>query len=103
MAMDVGRVVGTAVGRTAREVVKGRISGRRSGGALSGGKGLAAGVGLAVLAPLAGKAAVGAGKSLAQRGTENVSETVKGKVGESVKDAVTPGGGKSGEPGVGKG
>ena len=58
MAKDVGRMIGEAVGRTAREVAQARIgSGRgRSGGTLTAGKGVAVGVGLAALAPLAGKA-----------------------------------------------
>jgi uncharacterized membrane protein len=136
MAKDVADVVGTALGRVAREAAQSVASDgrKRSGplpamrkgpGPLSGMKGVAAGAGLAALAPLATK---GAGK-LAKRALTNGADPVKKaseKVGEGVKDAVgksadqaggaaglakeagkglMPGGGdkSGGAPGVGKG
>ena len=138
MAKDMGDVIGTAIGRVAREAAqniandgrKGPLSGfRKSSSPISGMKGVAAGAGLAVLAPLATK---GAGK-LAKRAFTDGAKPVKkaggkvgSKVGEGVKDAVgksvdqaggaaglakeagkglMPGGGDSstGAPGVGKG
>ncbi len=142
MAKDVvADVVGNAVGRVAREAAQniaangrkgsGPLSGMRKGsGRLPGMKGVAAGAGVAALAPLATK---GAGK-LAKRALSNgadpvkkatekvgdkVGDGVKGAVGKSVEQAGGPagmakeagksmlpggGGGKSGgQPGVGKG
>src|SRR5215211_6766328 len=138
MAKDMGDVIGTAIGRVAREAAqniandgrKGPLSGfRKSSSPISGMKGVAAGAGLAVLAPLATK---GAGK-LAKRAFTDGAKPVKkaggkvgSKVGEGVQDAVgksvdqaggaaglakeagkglMPGGGDSstGAPGVGKG
>src|SRR3954453_5767308 len=86
MAMDVGRMIGTAVGKTAREGAQARLGSRkrgRGGGGLSGGMGVAAGVGLATLVPVAAKA----GKSLAKRGAAKAVEPVK-NLGENVKDAI---------------
>ena len=57
MGKDMSEVVGTALGRAARDAVQ-NVSAtmdRRSRGPLSGGRGLLAGAGLAVLAPVATK------------------------------------------------
>ena len=79
MAKDVADVLGTALGRVAREAAKNvqasankrsrgnvveRVSGAvsdRMDGALSGSKGVAAGAGLATLVPLVAKGAVSEG------------------------------------------
>ncbi len=99
MAKEMGDVIGTAIGQMAREAAKnissdgrkGPLGMRRASSPLSGMKGVAAGAGLAALAPLATK---GAGK-LAKRALTNGANPVKKagkkateKVGEGVKDAV---------------
>jgi uncharacterized membrane protein len=108
MAKDLGDAVGTALGKVAREAfdtVAANARGR-SNGSLSGGKGLAAGIGAVALAPVAAK---GAGKLLKGLGGNGGGPIKKAgeKFGGGVKDAVTPKGGKSGKskgvPGVGKG
>jgi uncharacterized membrane protein len=114
MAKDVAEVVGTALGRVAREAAQsvasdqrkgsGLLSGmRRRSSPLSGVKGVAAGAGLAALAPVATK---GAGK-LARRAFSDGAEPVKKateKVGGGVKDAVDKATGQAdGAPSVGKG
>jgi uncharacterized membrane protein len=132
---DAGDVIGAAIGTIAREVSN-SVSGNghakmpfRSGsnGALSGTRGLAAGVVLASAAPLAGKAV----KKLAVKRVGKLAESAKDTVGKGVKDAagdavdqvgdapgiaktvakkMLPGGsgkgggkGQKGTPGVGKG
>jgi uncharacterized membrane protein len=132
---DAGDVIGAAIGTIAREVSN-SVSGnghtkmpfRSNGsGALSGPRGLAAGVALASAAPLAGKAV----KKLAVKRVGKVAENAKDTVGKGVKDAageavdqagdapgiaksalkkMLPGGsgkdggeGQKGAPGVGKG
>jgi uncharacterized membrane protein len=57
MSRDLGDAIGSTLGHAARDVVKTVASnvGKNSRGPLSGVKGVAAGAGLAVLAPLAGK------------------------------------------------
>jgi uncharacterized membrane protein len=82
MGKDVGEVIGTALGRMAREAAENVASNARkaSKGPLSGGKGVAAGVGLAALAPIAAR---GAGK-LAKGGVGKPLQ----KVGDGLKDAV---------------
>jgi uncharacterized membrane protein len=132
---DAGDVIGAAIGTIAREVSH-SVSGNghakmpfRSGsnGALSGPRGLAAGLVLASAAPLAGKAV----KKIAVKRVGNLAESAKDTVGKGVKDAagdavdqvgdapgiaktgvkkMLPGGGgkegskgKKGTPGVGKG
>src|SRR3954469_15421760 len=107
MAKDVADVVGTALGKVAREAAKGVSSdgGRKRAGPLSlgkggsnplsGMKGVAAGAGAAALAPLAAK---GAGK-LAKRAIANGGDPVKKageKVAEGAKDAVGGSGGAAG-------
>jgi uncharacterized membrane protein len=125
MANDLADVVGTALGRVARETVQtvSENARKRSNGTLSGSKGIATGVGLVALAPLAVKGAGklvgglgGNGVGPVKKAGEKLGGTVKGAVGEklggSVKDAVggkagQAAGGKSGKsagvPGVGKG
>jgi uncharacterized membrane protein len=86
MAKDVGDAIGTALGHAAREAVQGVSSnGRRASPPLSGMKGVAAGAGLATLAPLAGKAA-----AKLVRGVDGATPVKKigGKIGEGAKDAV---------------
>lgn len=132
---DAGDVIGAAIGTIAREVGN-SVSGNGhakmpfrsdSNGALSGPRGLAAGVALASAAPFAGKAV----KKLAVKRVGKLAESAKDTVGKGVKDAagdaaeqvgdapgmaktvakkMLPGGGgkggskgKKGTPGVGKG
>jgi uncharacterized membrane protein len=121
MAKDVGDLIGTAIGRVARETVQSVAANKKRAGGLnlSGGRGLAAGAGLASLAPIAYKGA----KSLMSNGSRSagnpiskakskVEGNVKGKLGgdvkekakEGAKDALPfGGGGKNDEAGVGKG
>ena len=127
MAKDVAEVLGTAIGKVAREAAKsvssngkpshGNNIAERVGDAVSdrmknvsGSKGLAAGVGIAAVAPLAAK---GVGKLVRGVGGgggdgEGPIKKAGQKFGEGAKDAATsaiPGkGGKSkGMEGVGKG
>ncbi|HEX3172778.1 MAG TPA: SRPBCC family protein [Solirubrobacterales bacterium] len=135
---DAGDVIGAAIGTIAREVSN-SVSGNGhakmpfrsdSNGALSGPRGLAAGLVLASAAPLAGKAV----KKLAVKRVGKLAESAKDTVGKGVKDVagdaaeqvgdapemaksmakkMLPGGGgkegsegskgKRGTPGVGKG
>lgn len=119
MAKDVGDVIGSALGRVAREAAQ-SVSGnakKASDGPLSGAKGLAAGAAVAALAPLAVKGAKLAGGRLAEP-----LQKAGGKVGEGVSNVgkgLLPGsgdgdsddgdsddgdsGGKNSMPGVGKG
>jgi uncharacterized membrane protein len=101
MAKDLADVVGTALGRVARESVQtiSENARKRSNGTLSGSKGVAAGVGLVALAPLAVK---GAGKLVGGLGSNGAGPVKKAgeKLGGGVKDAV--GGGKIGEAVAGK-
>src|SRR4051794_31238207 len=101
MAKDLGDVIGTAVGRVAREAAqsvaanagkrrKGPLSGKNplssNKGQLSGAKGVAAGAGLAAAVPLAVK-----GAKLVKRGFAGGSNPVEkagDKLGGGVKDAV---------------
>src|SRR3954451_11649430 len=119
MAKDVGDLIGTAIGRVARETVQSVASNnkRKGGPNLSGGKGLAAGAGLATLVPLAFKGASSAKNALSGSGGDSSSGSgpidkakrklegnVKDKAKEGAKDALPFGGGGSkGEEGVGKG
>src|SRR3954453_7568029 len=124
MAKDVGDVIGAAIGRVAKETVQTLASNNKSRGApsLSGGKGLAAGGGLATLAPIAFKGIKGAKNLMngssgsggdSDSGGSGPSGKVKGKLEGNVKDKAKEGakdalpfggGGKDkGEPGVGKG
>jgi uncharacterized membrane protein len=131
MAKDLTDAIGTELGRLTRETMKSvsqntrkRSKGALSSGALSGGKGVAAGVGLAALAPLAAKGmsrvAKGAGQKLASNAKDAVSDQAgnlvdkAGGAGGIAKEAgksMLPGGGGDGDgkskskglPGVGKG
>ncbi len=131
---DAGDAIGAAIGTIAREVSNSVSSNghtkmpfRSGNGALSGPRGLAAGVVLASAAPLAGKAV----KQLAVKRVGKLAENAKDTVGKGVKDAagnavdqagdapgiaksamkkMLPGGGEKGggkgqkgTPGVGKG
>jgi len=88
---DAGDVIGAALGTIAREVGN-SVSGNGhakmpfrsdSNGALSGPRGLAAGVVLASAAPLAGKAV----KKLAVKRAGKLAESARDTVGKGVKDA----------------
>jgi uncharacterized membrane protein len=112
MAKDVGDLIGTAIGRVARETVQSVAqSKRRNGHGLSGGTGLAAGAGLASLAPMAFKGArkmmsgAGNGSGPVGKAREKLEGNVKDKASEGVKDSLPFGGGgkDKGEAGVGKG
>jgi hypothetical protein len=127
MAKDVGDVIGAALGRAARETMQSVASSgkKRSNIGLSGGKGLAAGAGIASLAPLAfkgaktaknlmsslggdgdgdGEGSGGSGSNPLGKAKEKLEGNVKEKATEGAKDALPFGGGKKkGEPGVGKG
>jgi uncharacterized membrane protein len=119
MAKDVGDLIGTAIGRVARETMQTVASNHKSRGApnLSGGKGLAAGAGLVSLAPLAYKGVKGArnlmngsggsgGSGPIGKAKEKLEGNVKDKAKEGAKDALPFGGGggkDKGEAGVGKG
>jgi uncharacterized membrane protein len=134
MAKTLSDNVRDAVGNAARETIK-NVGGRKpaKAGPLSGGKGVAAGVGLAAAAPLVAKgvgavrrpglkpakvvekAATKAGDRVGSKLQEAVSEKVDeaGGAGGIVKEAASGlipglggdggGGGKAGMPGVGKG
>jgi uncharacterized membrane protein len=95
MAKDVGDLIGTAIGRVARETAQSVAASRKRGSRmnLSGGRGLAAGAGLASLAPIAFKGA-----------KSKFEGNVRDKAKEGAKDALPFGGGnKNEEAGVGKG
>jgi uncharacterized membrane protein len=127
MAKDVvADVVGIALGRVAREAVQTVSSNarKRSSGPLNGTKGIAAGIGLAALAPVAAKGAGKLVKGIGSGGAE-LGDKLSGGVKDAVSDkvpnpgdiakkagkAVLPGGGgdgggkgkSKGMPGVGKG
>jgi uncharacterized membrane protein len=127
MAKDVvADVVGIALGRVAREAVQTVSSNarKRSSGSLNGTKGIAAGIGLAALAPVAAKGAGKLVRGISSGGGElgdKLSGTVKGAVADKVPNpgdiakqagkSMLPGGGgggggkgkSKGMPGVGKG
>jgi uncharacterized membrane protein len=123
MAKDVGDLIGTAIGRAARDAAQSLAATKKRGGGLnlSGGRGLAAGAGLASLAPFAVKGAknlIGSGNGSGSSGNplsnakSKVEGSVKGKLEgnvkekakEGAKDALPFGGGnKNEEAGVGKG
>jgi uncharacterized membrane protein len=116
MGKDVGDLIGTAIGRVAREAVQSVASNHKRGGgpSLGGGKGLAAGAGLVSLAPLAFKGVKGAknlmngsgGSGPVGKAKEKLEGNVKDKAKQGAKDALPFGGGggkDQGEAGVGKG
>jgi uncharacterized membrane protein len=98
---DVGHTIGNAVGTIVKEAAQSVSSNGDHGlprlgsnGALSGMRGLAAGAGLAIAAPLAakgaGKLAKGAGKRIAspaKEATDRVGKQVKESVGDKIDDA----------------
>src|SRR3954470_13768000 len=116
MAKDVADVLGTAIGRVAREAAKnvqasankrsrGGVMERvndavsdRLNGALSGPKGLAAGAGVATLVPLVAKGAgklvrgIGDGGGPMQKDGDKVGGKVKDAVGDQVEKAGGAGG-----------
>ena len=104
MAKDVGDLIGTAIGRVARETVQSVAPQQGPQRAQPGGsKGLAAGAGLASLAPLAFKGAKGAKNLMSGSGSgsgpvgkakEKLEGNVKDKAKEGAKDALPFGGGK---------
>ena len=124
MAKDVAEVLGTAIGKVAREAAKSvsASNGKTSHGNIadrvgdavsdrmknvSGSKGLAAGIGVATAVPLAAKGVGKIARSIGGNGPGPVKKAGE-KFGEGAKDAAKsaiPGkGGKSeGVPGVGKG
>jgi uncharacterized membrane protein len=90
MAKDLGDAIGTVIGRAAREAAHAVQNNARkaSNGPLSGGKGLAAGAGLAAL-PLAAKGA----SALVRRGMGNGAAPVKkarDAVGKTIDQATNP-------------
>jgi len=107
MSKDLGDAIGTAIGRAARDAASNVASNARKSsknGSLTGAKGLAAGVGLAALAPLAVK---GAGK-LSKGAKDTVGKGVKAGVEKTADKAGGAGGiaakaGKSMIPGLGDG
>ncbi|TML06627.1 MAG: SRPBCC family protein [Actinobacteria bacterium] len=113
MAKDVGDLIGTAIGRVARETVQSVAANNKKRGnglSLSGGRGLAAGAGLASLAPIAFKGAKNLasgssnGSNPISKAKEKLEGGVRDKAKQGAKDALPFGGGKDkGEPGVGKG
>jgi uncharacterized membrane protein len=128
MAKDVGDAIGAALGHAAREVAQTvsanahKASKSSASGALSGGRGVAAGAGLAALVPLAAKGAgklmrgMGNGSGPVQMATDKLTGGVQDAVGKSVDKAggasglakeagksMLPGGKSSGGGGVGKG
>jgi uncharacterized membrane protein len=106
---DVGHTIGSAFGTIVKEAAQSvssngqhGLSRKGSNGSLSGLRGVAAGAGLAVAAPLAakgaGKLARGAGKRIAspaKEATDRVGKQVKETVGDKIDDA-------GGAPGVAK-
>jgi uncharacterized membrane protein len=107
MAKDLGDVIGTALGRAARDAADTIATNARKSsknGSLTGAKGFAAGAGLAALAPFAVK---GAGK-LASGAKDTVGKGVKAGVEKTADKAGGAGGiakniGKSAIPGLGDG
>src|SRR4051794_4044234 len=118
MSRDLGDTIGEAIGRVAREAAQSvssnasKASSKASNGKFSGPTGLAAGAGLAALAPLAVKGAsklIGNGSNGAgpvKKAREAVSGTVKDAVDKKVDESGGIGGmakqaGKSMIPGLG--
>jgi uncharacterized membrane protein len=98
MGKDVSDVIGTALGNAAREAVGGISKGRkRSGGSLSGAKGIAAGgaagLGLMALAPLA-KQGVSKLAGTAGDGVEKVKDASVGKLKDAGESAIDDAKGK---------
>ena len=102
MAKDAADVLGTALGRVARETAKSVSANVRKGsdGGLGKSKGVATGVGLAALAPLAVK---GAGKLVRGVGSDGVGpvQKVGRKVGQKVTGTLKDAAGEAGGAAVG--
>jgi hypothetical protein len=109
MAKELGDVVRDAVGQVAREAVQSIGDGggkKRSGGPLSGMRGVAAGAGLAALAPVVAKGAKpvrrllsngpGSVKDAADSAGSKAGEGVGGKLKETVSEKVDEAGGVGG-------
>jgi uncharacterized membrane protein len=122
MAKDIGDTVRDALGRVVREAVQnmGEATPSRKSSRLSGARGVAAGAGLAALAPLAKRgvdAVRDGGVSLPSTKPAKAAGKAASSVGGRVKEGVTQtvdqagdllpgggdGGGQGGIPGVGKG
>lgn len=101
MAKDLGDAIGTALGKVAREAV-GSVSANtrgKSDGALSGARGVAAGVGVAALAPMAAKGAGKLVRGLSSNGAgplQKVGEKATGAVKDAVGQTVEGAGGAGG-------
>ena len=97
MGKDVSDVIGNALGNAARDAVGGLHKGRKSGGSLSGAKGIAAGgaagLGLMALAPLA-KSGVSKLAGAAEGGVEKVKDASVGKLKEAGEGAIDDAKGK---------
>jgi uncharacterized membrane protein len=113
MGKDVSEVIGTALGNAAREAIENvsKKARKRSNGALSGTKGLAAGAGLMALASVAGKGVSKGVSKLASSAGGDGDGALKG-AGEKLKGGLEgaasmgrgdSGGSSEGVPGVGKG
>jgi uncharacterized membrane protein len=94
MGKDVSDVIGTALGKAAREAVGGIQNGRKrsgGGGSLSGAKGIAAGgaagLGLMALAPLA-KHGVSRLAGTAESGVDKLKDASVGKLNEAASGAI---------------
>ena len=101
MAKDAADVLGTAIGRVARETAKSVSNNvrKRSDGSLGGPKGVAAGVGLVTLAPLAAKGATRLVRGVSSDGggpVKKVGQKVGGAVEGAVGEAVEQAGGAAG-------
>jgi uncharacterized membrane protein len=93
MAKDVGDVVKGAVGQVVRDATQSvGGNGRKSGSSLSGARGLAAGAGLAALAPLAKKGVGALIRNRSGNGASGPGDLISkagDKVGDKVKDTVS--------------
>src|SRR5919199_4501953 len=95
MARDVTEAVRGALGNVVREAIKNAGEATptksKSGGPLSGAKGVAAGVGLAAAAPLVAKKGVEAvrGDGTVSAGPAKLASKAGDRVGAKVKDAVS--------------
>jgi uncharacterized membrane protein len=89
MAKDVGDIVRDSLSQVVHDATQSFANGNRgksSNGALSGMRGIAAGAGLAALAPLAAK---GAGKAVKSRLASGAAKSAVKKPGEALSDATS--------------
>jgi uncharacterized membrane protein len=124
MAKDIGDTIGSALGTVAREAAQNMSSNGKGASPLSGMKGIAAGAGLGVLAPIAGKKLIEAvnPKKMVSKAADQAGDKLREGVGQKVDEAggvagiakeagkgMLPSvgdddnGGKGGMPGVGEG